>query len=87
MQWINLRGIRDDESDDIVGVLLGMLDYQRWINSIFLLKRSLSLDNSCALADTVDTATVATVGYCYPTGEEAPFAAEAHAGYDGPAAL
>merc|ERR1712066_222158 len=29
----------DDQSDEIIGILIGMLDYERWIGSIFDLKR------------------------------------------------
>merc|ERR1740122_498562 len=30
----------DAKSDDIVGVLIGMMDYQQWISSIFTLKQN-----------------------------------------------
>lgn len=31
---------RDRKTDEIVGVLLGMMDYQEWISNIFFLKKS-----------------------------------------------
>eukprot|EP00930_Biecheleria_cincta_P058771 TRINITY_DN4456_c0_g1_i1.p1 TRINITY_DN4456_c0_g1~~TRINITY_DN4456_c0_g1_i1.p1 ORF type:complete len:109 (+),score=26.07 TRINITY_DN4456_c0_g1_i1:142-468(+) len=43
MQLARRRG--DAQSDEIVGVLLGMLDYQLWIVSIFALKHSSQLDH------------------------------------------
>eukprot|EP00440_Ansanella_granifera_P014258 gb/GFBE01015497.1/.p1 GENE.gb/GFBE01015497.1/~~gb/GFBE01015497.1/.p1 ORF type:complete len:185 (+),score=44.92 gb/GFBE01015497.1/:1-555(+) len=57
-QWLSSKGLTEDafgdmmqqacrrgdhKSDEIVGVLLGMLDYQLWIANIFELKRSRQL--------------------------------------------
>ena len=34
------RSRKDKKADEIVGVLLGMMDYQLWIDNIFDLKRN-----------------------------------------------
>ena len=34
------RNRKDKKADEIVGVLLGMMDYQLWIDNIFDLKRN-----------------------------------------------
>eukprot|EP00931_Biecheleriopsis_adriatica_P115496 TRINITY_DN91287_c0_g1_i1.p1 TRINITY_DN91287_c0_g1~~TRINITY_DN91287_c0_g1_i1.p1 ORF type:complete len:178 (-),score=49.59 TRINITY_DN91287_c0_g1_i1:10-543(-) len=61
MQQALYRG--DHESDEIVAVLLGMIDYQLWIASIFDLKRNAQVAALLAVSSEEAAANRSTMGY------------------------